>query len=186
MDSPQADPQRAPARRFVVIGCTGSGKTSMAQAISNRLSIPHVEMDSLAWKPGWEATADEELFAKVDGATRGEAWVVDGNYSRTRPITWPRAQTIVWLDYRFPRIFLQLVRRTIARCVSREQLWGGCTERFWPQFTSRDSIFWWAIKTYRPRRRNYPRILARPEHRHLIVHRFRTPRQAAAWLQGIR
>jgi len=185
MSSLQTDPQRASARRFIVIGCTGSGKTTMAQAISKRLSIPHVEMDSLFWKPGWGETPDDELFSKVDGATRGDAWVLDGNYSRTRPITWPRAQTIVWLDYRFPRIFWQLLRRTIKRCISREPMWGGCIERFWPQIISSDSILWWAIKTYRPRRRNYPRILGAPEHRHLVVHRFRTPRQAAVWLRGV-
>ncbi len=33
--------------RFVVIGVTGAGKTIFAQAIAQRLSIPHIEPDAL-------------------------------------------------------------------------------------------------------------------------------------------
>jgi len=172
-------------RRFNVVGTTGSGKTTVARAIAERLEIPHIEIDALFWKPNWQETPDEELFRRVDEETDRPAWVLDGNYSRTRGITWPRADTIVWLDYSFPRVFGQLLRRTIRRAITREPMWDGCVESFRGSFLSRESILVWLLKTYWKRRRNYPGILARPEHAHLDVVRLRTPRATARWLRAL-
>jgi adenylate kinase family enzyme len=174
-----------PGRRINVVGTTGSGKTTVARALASRLAIPHIEMDGLFWKPGWTETSDEELFAAVDRATDGPSWVLDGNYSRTRPIVWPKLDTVVWLDYAFSRVFGQLLRRTIRRAITREPLWGGCCESARKAFFSRDSILLWCISTYRRRRRKYPRLFADPENAHLHVIRLRSPRQAARWLQSI-
>jgi adenylate kinase family enzyme len=174
-----------PGRRINVVGTTGSGKTTVAKAIAERLGFEHIELDGLFWKPDWGETPDDEFLPRVDEATRGERWVLDGNYSRTRPIVWPRADTIVWLDYSFPRVFLQLLWRTIRRAIAREKLWSGCRERFRVSFFSRDSILLWCLKTYWRRRRNYPELFLRPEHKHLRLIRLRTPHEASAWLRRL-
>jgi len=174
-----------PGQRINVVGTTGSGKTTVAAALAARLGLPHIELDALFWKPGWETTPDPEFLPKVDLATRGDHWVLDGNYSRTRPIVWPRADTVVWLDYSFPRVFLQLLRRTIRRAATKQELWNGCRESWRVSFFSRDSILVWCLKTYGVRRRNYPAILARPVHRHLKLIRLKTPKEAAAWMQQL-
>jgi len=172
-------------RRINVVGTTGSGKTTVARAIAERLGLEHVELDALFWRPGWGETPDAEFLPKVDKATRGDRWVVDGNYSRTRAIVWPRADTIVWLDYSFLRVFWQLVRRTLRRAATGEELWDGCRERLASCLFSRDSILLWCVQTYWRRRRSFPEAFARPEHRHLRVLRFRTPRATAHWLRGL-
>jgi len=174
-----------PGERINVIGTTGSGKTTIAKALAETLGVPHIELDALFWKPAWGETPDEEFLPKVDAATRAERWVLDGNYSRTRPIVWPRADTIVWLDYAFPRVFFQLLRRTIRRTLTREELWSGCTERFAVSFFSRKSILAWCLKTYWRRRRNTPRLLALPEHNHLRPIRLRSPRATQRWLERV-
>ena len=174
-----------PPRRIVVVGTTGSGKTTVAAAIAARLGIPHIEMDALFWRPGWSETPDEQLFPEVDRCTERASWVLDGNYSRTRPITWPKADTIVWLDYSFPRVFGQLLRRTIRRASTREPLWEGCIEDWRTSFFSRESILLWCLQTHWKRRRSYPRILSRPEHAHLQVVRLRTPRETQRWLDAL-
>jgi adenylate kinase family enzyme len=174
-----------PGRRINVVGTTGSGKTTVATAIAERLGLPRIELDALFWKPNWGETPDDEFLPKVDEATRDGQWVLDGNYSRTRPIVWPRADTIVWLDYPFPQVFLQLLWRTIHRAVSKKELWDGCQERFRTSFLSRDSILVWCLKTYWKRRRNYPEIFEKPEHRHLAVIRLRSRRETTAWLRTL-
>jgi adenylate kinase family enzyme len=172
-------------RRINVVGTCGCGKTTVARAIAERLNVPHIELDALFWKADWGETPDEELLPRVDRETDRPAWVLDGNYSRTRGIVWPKADTIVWLDYSFPRVFGQLLRRTIRRAVTREPMWDGCRESFRISFLSRDSILLWCLQTYWKRRRNYPGVLARPEHAHLHIVRLRSRRETARFIAGL-
>ena len=168
-----------------MVGTSGSGKTTVARAIAERLDIQHIEMDALFWKADWGETPDSELLPRVDEETNRASWVLDGNYSRTRNIVWPKADTIVWLDYSFPRVFGQLLWRTVRRTISAKPMWGGCKESFRISFLSRDSILLWCLQTYWRRKRNYPEILARPEHTHLQIIRLRNRRETARWLDSL-
>lgn len=179
-------PASVPGRRINVVGTSGSGKTTVGQAIAERLDVPFIELDSLAWLPGWTNRPSEELRALVDRKTQQDAWVVDGNYSKVRDIVWPRADMVVWLDYRFWRVFAQLLRRTLRRAAQREELWSGNRESFRLSFLSRESILLWMIRTYPQRKRQYAELLARPEHAHLRVIVLRTPRQTRRWLDTLR
>ena len=182
------EPLPIAAPRIVVMGSTGSGKTSLARALAHRFQVPHVEMDALNWDPNWNSVAetDRELFrARVQAAVSGEDWVIDGNYSSARDLVWPRATALVWLDYPLRVVMWRLWWRTVRRAVTRQALWNGNRERFWTQFLSSNSLFVWLLKSHWRRRRTIPTALARPEHEHLRVFRHRSPRETAAWLAGL-
>jgi len=172
----------APPRRISVVGTCGSGKTTVGREIAARLGIPFLELDALAWLPEWVSRPTEELRSLVEERTRDPAWVVDGNRGVVRDLVWTRADTVVWLDYPFRRVFTQLLRRTILRVVCREELWNGNRESWRTSFFSRDSILLWAIRTHRRRKREYPELLARPENAHLTVIRLRSPAETRRWL----
>ncbi|MCX7750264.1 MAG: AAA family ATPase [Candidatus Bipolaricaulota bacterium] len=172
-------------RRISVVGTTGAGKTTLGRALAEGLGVPFIELDALAWLPGWTGRPVPELRALVEERTAAPAWVVDGNYSAVRDIVWARADTVVWLDYPFWRVFLQLLRRTLRRSLRREELWSGNRETLRQAFLSRESILLWAIRTHRRRRREYAGLLARPEHAHLTVIRLRSPQEAWRWLSGV-
>ena len=171
--------------RILVVGTTGSGKTTMASRLAAKLDIPHTELDSLNWGPDWTMRPNEEFRALVDQASNGDRWVIDGNYSRIRDITWPRADTIVWLDYSLPRVLWRLWWRTIRRTLTQQDLWSGNRERLYTHFFTRDSLFLWALQTYKRRRREYPALLALPENSHLTLMCFRNPSQANRWLVSL-
>lgn len=171
--------------RISVVGTCGSGKTTTASVLAQRLGLAHVELDALSWGPNWTSTPDDEFRAAVERAAAGDRWVIDGNYSKCRDLVWGRADTVVWLDYSFSRVFSRLVWRTFRRTLRREILWHGNRERLGTAFFSRESILLWAIKTHWRRQREYPTLLARPEYRRLRVVRLRSPREAAAWLAGV-
>ncbi len=177
-----------PYKKLIVVGATSSGKSTLAENLAVKLKLNYIEMDALYWQPNWVGTQDNEFATKVDEATRGERWVIAGNYSRTRPITWPRAEAVIWLDYRLPIVFWRLLTRTIRRWVTREELWNGNREKFWWHFKiwSDESLFHWLFKTYWRRKHEYPQLFALPEHSHLKIIHFKAPSETEEWLANIR
>lgn len=171
-------------QRVVVVGTTGSGKTTLARQLAERLAFPHVELDALNWNPDWQEAPTPIFRERVSRALEGERWVVDGNYNKARDIVWSRAETIVWLDYPLPVILRRLLVRTARRIATREELWNGNRERLATQFT-KDSLFVWALKTYRRRRREYPTFFQQPEYAHLRVVHLRSPKETVRWLAGV-
>jgi hypothetical protein len=86
-------------QRFVVVDTSGSGKTSFARRLAKARSILHIELDALHWEANWTEAEDDVFLSRVEQATSEPAWVVDGNYAKSRPFVWQRADAIVWLDY---------------------------------------------------------------------------------------
>ena len=171
-------------RRVLVGGLTGSGKTTMARRLAEILGVPHVELDALFWEPGWTEVPLEEFRARVDAATAGDGWVVDGNYSRTYDITWPRADTAVWLDFGVAVSVRRLLRRTAGRMVTREELWGTGNRETGAALLGRDSLIRWAIRKHPELQARYPQLAA--EHQNVTLVRLRTPREARRWLRDLR
>ena len=165
-----------------VVGTCGAGKTTVARALAGRLDLQHVELDALSWGPNWTPQSAEVFRLAVSRAVAADRWVVDGNYSTCRDIVWARAETIVWLDYRFARTFAQLLARTFRRALRREVLWNDNRESLRTAFFSRDSILLWAITTHARRKREYAGLFAQPDNARLRVIRLRSPREATAWL----
>ena len=170
-------------RRVSVIGNTGSGKSTVARAIAERLQVPCVELDALHWGPGWSQADADELVAKVSPIVAQDAWVIDGMYFRKiGGLVLRRADTVVWIDPPFVPMFLRLLRRSVTRMLRREELWNGNRESFRTTFFSRESLVLFALRT-RPRRRELiAEWLARPEFAHLNVVRFGSLGDALRWV----
>jgi adenylate kinase family enzyme len=175
-----------PYRRIVVIGTTSSGKSTLAARLAERLDMAFIELDALHWEPSWQEAPLEVFRARVQQATEAEKWVVAGNYHIVRDIVWPKAEAVIWLDYSLWRILWQLTRRTFRRWWTRELLWGTNRENLWKHFKlwSEESLFHWLFKTYWRRKREYPILLSRSEHRHLKLIRFKEPKETEEWLRN--
>jgi adenylate kinase family enzyme len=166
-----------------VIGQTGSGKTTFARALAEKLRVPHVELDALHWRSGWVMAPPEEVQARVAEILKDDGWVIDGNYGGTLGTTvLDRADQIVWLDLPFRTTFPRVLRRTLRRLRTREQLWHTTNqESFRGAFLSRDSILLYAIRTHRHRRRRCGELVQNRPHVTL-----RSPADVERYLAEIR
>ncbi len=170
--------------RINITGTSCSGKTTLSRAVSQRLGMPHVELDALFWGPDWTPVPDETFRARVAEAVAGDRWVVDGGYSPIRDLTWSRADTLVWLDYPMPTVLRRWAGRTLARLRSREEFWPGTGNRErLSHVAGPNSLLWWILRTHRGRRERIIRSL--DTYRHLAVVHLRSPADARRWLAGL-
>ncbi len=170
--------------RLVVVGVSGCGKSVLARQIALRHGLAHVELDALYWDSNWQPASGAVFRARVQEATSGEAWVVDGNYRQSRDIVWSRATHVVWLDYGLFTIMWRVSLRTFRRLFSQQALWNGNRESLRAVF-GRNSIVWYAFTSYRRHRVRYAALLASREFKHLKVKRFDSPKEASVWLQSL-
>lgn len=172
-------------QRIVILGTTGSGKTTLSRLLAAMLDVPTIELDAIRHGPNWAETPDDVFRQRVSASLSSESWVVDGNYSLARDIIWPRATTLVWLDYSFPLVFWRLFWRTMTRGVLRKELWNGNREDLWRHFLTKDSLFLWAFRTHWKRRKSLASVLASPDYCHIKLLRFKSARETREWLERI-
>ncbi len=117
--------------RILIIGCSCSGKSTMARAMREQLGLPVVHLDQLWWKPGWETATREEFDTKLDIALSMDRWIIDGNYSRTMERRLEKCDTIIYLDFSRWECLLGLAQRIFSSYGKvRADMAPGCPERF--------------------------------------------------------
>lgn len=127
-------------KRIHIVGSPGSGKTTLGREIGAQLNIPHIEMDVLFWRPEWKQSEIDDFRRRLREALAGPEWVVDGNYSKARPVVWERVELVVWLDYSLGVCFWRVLMHTMGRVFTGNRLWHGDRETYGRAFLSRDSM----------------------------------------------
>ncbi len=169
-------------KRIVVVGVAGAGKTTLARQLALRLSLPYVELDVLYWDANWKQASQEVFRERVGQVISGNCWVIDGSYSKVRDMIWSQADTIIWLDYGLRTAITRLLLRTLRRLFTHEEFWNGNHESFRRSMFTRDSIIFWALKTYFKKQRIYLAAQSNPAYAHLNIIRLRSPYATQEWL----
>ena len=137
--------------RILVYGVTGSGKTTLARKIGERLALPWHEVDQLTWEPNWTVVPLETQIERIEAIVRQDKWVLDTAYAKWRKIPLARAEIIVGLDYPRWVSLSRLIRRCCARMIDGKPICNGNRERLRNTF-SRDSIIRWHFDSFARKR----------------------------------
>ncbi len=172
--------------RIVVVGSSGSGKTTFARRLATALGVPHLEMDSVFHRHGLADEAHDEFLPTLDEFTDAARWVVDGNYTShgTRDVVWPKADTFVWLDLPRRTAMSRVVRRTLRRVLTREEIWPGVREPFSNLYRLDPlrNIVVWTWTRHAHVREKYEQALTDGSWEHATVHRLRSEAEVKAYL----
>lgn len=174
-----SDPIARDARRILLIGVTGSGKSTLARALQARHGIPAIDVDALAWRPGWVKAPQGEFVAAAARVAATDSWVLDSAWSAIRPVVLPRVELIVGLDLPRWLSLARLVRRTLRRVITQERVCGDNTES-WRSVFSRDSIVAWHFRSFANKRRQLDRWEADPGLAPVL--RLSSPAEVDQWL----
>jgi adenylate kinase family enzyme len=156
--------------RIAVIGCSGAGKSTLSQRLGRWLDIPVVHLDRLFWQPGWVESLRPQFEQRVRDAVQGDRWIIDGTFIGTQHLIMPRADTVIWLDFRRSICMWRVLRRlwTHRGGRTRADMPAGCGEKIDFEFLE---FIWTFRESYRPRIVTQLRQ-CRPEQRLIIL---RTP-----------
>jgi adenylate kinase family enzyme len=139
------------ARRILVYGATGSGKSTMARQLSELTGIPWTSVDDLCWRPDWVPMPPEEQLAHFDALTATDSWILDSAYGGWRHLAYKRADLVVALDLSRLTSLTRVLRRTASRIVHRQEVCNGNRES-WRAVFARDSLVVWHFTSFRRKR----------------------------------
>jgi len=173
--------------RILILGRTGSGKTTLARELAAALGVPHVELDSLYFGPDFSRAPLSLLRERTSAAIAGDRWVTDGNKRAVRDLVWPRADTIIWLDYPVYMSFWRLAKRARTRtsALSAQAAQTGRRTGLPKQMLAAARGVLTALRSHRGQRREYPSMFNQPANQHLAVARLRSPRATRQWMARV-
>ena len=103
-----------------IIGCSGSGKTYLANALAKKYNIPHFDLDDIQWDNNTEGYGTkrplEERNALLQEILNNNEWVIEGVYYAWVQQSFDEADIIYVLD--MPRYLYK--SRIIVRSIKRK------------------------------------------------------------------
>jgi hypothetical protein len=129
----------------------------------------------------------ELLRERTTAALAPDRWVTDGNKRAVRDLVWPRADTIVWLDYPLAVSLWRLGKRARRRTseLRAEAARSGRRTGLPRQLLAAARGVLTALRSHAHQRREFRQLFAEPANQHLAVVRLTSPDAARAWLARV-
>ena len=117
-------------KKVLIIGISGTGKTTLAKKLSASLRIPAFYLDTYIWKDNWVEASQPELEEKIKKILPLDSWIMEGFISPCAELKLERASTVLYLDYSGWRALLGGLRRWWQyRGRVRPEMPAGCVEK---------------------------------------------------------
>ena len=86
-------------KKIIVIGCPGSGKSTVSRALHNKIGIPLYHLDMMYWNAD-KTTVEKSVFLeRLSAVLEKDEWIIDGNYGSTMELRMAACDTVIFLDY---------------------------------------------------------------------------------------
>jgi len=95
-----------------IIGGAGSGKTTLAAQLADRLGYPCHDLDRIGWRDHQKVPLDARLKA-VSQILSQPQWITEGIFLWWTEALFKQADLIIWLDLPFPVSGWRIIKRYV-------------------------------------------------------------------------
>ncbi|MBE6880950.1 MAG: adenylate kinase [Ruminococcaceae bacterium] len=86
-------------KKIIIIGCPGSGKSTLSRELHNITGIPLFHLDMMYWNSN-KTTVEKPIFLeRLSEVIQKSEWIIDGNYNSTMELRLQKCDTVIFLDY---------------------------------------------------------------------------------------
>lgn len=86
-------------KKVIVIGCPGSGKSTVSRVLHNKTGISLYHLDMMYWNAD-KTTVEKSVFLeRLCAVLEKDEWIIDGNYGSTMELRMVACDTVIFLDY---------------------------------------------------------------------------------------
>lgn len=85
-------------QKVIVIGCSGAGKSTFSRKLAAKTGLALVHLDRIWHKADKTHITREAFDARLAEILRTDAWILDGDYSRTMETRLAACDTVFFFD----------------------------------------------------------------------------------------
>ena len=85
--------------RICIIGGSGTGKTTLADNLGEKLNLPVYHIDGIHHLKNWEIRDRNERDKMILEITNKSKWIIDGTYNSTLKERLEKSDFVIYLDY---------------------------------------------------------------------------------------
>ncbi len=120
-------------KKITIVGNAGSGKTTLAFQLQEKLNLPLYHLDQYYWLPGWQRVGLERYAELQTELCNKDEWIIEGAYIRVLHERIYHADVVIFLDMPPSLCIWRVVKRSIMHFGSvipgnpqgcRQQLFG--------------------------------------------------------------
>lgn len=115
-------------KRVMIFGIPGSGKSTFAVKLSQRLRLPLFHLDKYFFIQGWQERDYNEFLSIQRELVEKEHWIIDGNVTKSFEIRFSRSDVVLY--FRFNRLLClwRVFKRLICKNPQISDRAEGCSE----------------------------------------------------------
>jgi adenylate kinase family enzyme len=104
------------ARRILVLGSPGSGKTLLSTALARHLGLNPLRLDDFFWQAGRVRTPTDAWRVRVAELASQPSWIMDGTYEASLDLRLPAADALIYIQSsRWACLWRVVTRRLLSR-----------------------------------------------------------------------
>jgi len=162
--------------RVVLLGGVGAGKTTFSARLAACLGVRHIERDDLGFPIG-----SQDYLDRTTTEVAADSWVFDGPPYFAETLVYPRATTIIALDFERAVVLRRVLARTVKAMATH---WPSRAAWEWNIFSSKHPVRW-SWTTWAERRQQMADLRINPIVTAAEFIHFGTPIEAELWLAAL-